>query len=119
MQNQREFTESWLQALTLSADHSHARSIRPWLTTIQTLAASAPNAEQAQEAEKLWEYASGHGLLSLITCSPARSTPWRFEDDECYKFSPVDSSSIEREPFGHTRNWVIEPCNIGPRQTTA
>ncbi|MFM2217165.1 MAG: hypothetical protein RL240_1483 [Planctomycetota bacterium] len=93
MQNQREFTESWLQALTLSADHSHARSIRPWLTTIQTLAASAPNAEQAQEAEKLWEYASGHGLLSLITCLPARSTPWRFEDDECYKFSPVDSSS--------------------------
>lgn len=88
MTNQREFTESWLQALTLCVNHEKARSIRPWLTTIQVLSASESLPAQQEEADKLWLYAQSHHLGNLLDLIPAKSNPWRFEDDEDFVFTP-------------------------------
>jgi hypothetical protein len=88
MTNQREFTESWLQALTLCVNHEKARTIRPWMTTIQVLTASESLPEQCDEAIKLWDYAQSHGLIGLLGLIPANCSPWRFEDDEEFVFVP-------------------------------
>ena len=88
MTNQREFTESWLQALTLCINHEKARSIRPWLTTIQVLTASETLPEQKDEAIKLWKYSQETNLEGFLELIPAKSSPWHFEDDEEFVFTP-------------------------------
>jgi hypothetical protein len=107
MSNQREFTESWLQALTLSANHEKARAIRPWLTTIQVLCASETLPEQKDEALKLWNYAHQNDLEGLLELIPANSTPWHFEDDEEFVFTPVPdpgSNSLEIQQ----NHWLVQ-----------
>jgi len=119
MQNQREFTESWLQALTLSADHTHARSIRPWLTTVQTLAASEPSQEQAAEAQKLWDYANANGLTTLLECLPVRSIGWQFEDDECYKYSVQGQGESQSEEADARKSRWLRDLGITPIEVSA
>lgn len=102
MTNQREFTESWLQALTLSANHEKARSIRPWMTTIQVLSASESLPEQHDEAVKLWNYAQANHLTGFLELIPAKSSPWHFEDDEDFVFNP------KLEEFGQSSQDALQ-----------
>jgi hypothetical protein len=105
MSNQREFTESWLQALTLSANHEKARAIRPWLTTIQVLTASESLPEQKDEAIKLWNYAHEHNLAGMLELIPARSSPWHFEDDEDFVFTR-EPLAVSASPEDQKNVWL-------------
>lgn len=115
MTNQREFTESWLQALTLCINHEKARTIRPWLTTIQVLTASETLPEQKDEAIKLWNYAGEFKLDSFLELIPAKSSPWRFEDDEDFVFTP-DLPKLEASKSDPLERWLvtlgIQNCSI-------
>lgn len=106
MTNKREFTESWLQALTLSASHVQARSIRPWLSTIQLVGASESLPEQQAEATKLWDYAHANGLVPLLNFLPVRSSPWRFEDNELFVFLP--NSERAAADGGDRQAWIAD-----------
>ena len=112
MSNQREFTESWLQALTLCVNHEKARAIRPWISTIQVLSASEVLPEQKDEAIKLWSYAKEHQLQGLLELIPAHSSPWRFEDDENFVFTPAPIQSSD--PLYPSQSQWLELLGIVP-----
>lgn len=82
----REFTESWLQALTLSASNEAARRIRPWMTALGALSASEPLPDQLAAAKQLWQFAHSRGLVSLLSEIPLRQSEWRFEENELFSF---------------------------------
>jgi hypothetical protein len=82
----KEFTENWLQALMLAADNAAARRIRPWMTDIAAISAAALTEGQVESAERLWNYAQGHGLIPFLQLAPLQQTRFQFEDDECFRF---------------------------------
>jgi hypothetical protein len=86
MSTTREFTESWLQALTLSANIDAARRIRPWMTILTALGSSEVLPDQRAGAEQTWRYAYENGLLGLLSILPFRQSEWRFEEDEVFAF---------------------------------
>jgi hypothetical protein len=107
MTNQREFTESWLQALTLCINHEKARTIRPWITTIQVLTASETLPEQKDEAIKLWNYAQENKLGALLELIPAKAQPWHFEDDEEFVFTP-DRNELSAQINDPIKLWLVD-----------
>ena len=109
MTNQREFTESWLQSLTLCINHEKARTIRPWITTIQVLTSSQTLPEQTDEAIKLWNYAQENKLGGLLELIPANALPWHFEDDEEFVFTP-NLEQLTQQVDDPKRRWLI---NLG------
>jgi hypothetical protein len=112
MSSTREFTESWLQALTLSATNEAARGIRPWMTAIASLGASEALPDQLDAAKKLWEFGSNHGLLGLLSCTPFRQPEWRFEEDESFVFQhpPGAETLVDEDAF--MRSLAIQPIDV-------
>jgi hypothetical protein len=113
MQNTKEFTESWLQALSLSAGHETARKIRPWITDIGWICASELVPEQSDAALRVWDYCQANGLLDLLTTTPFWSLTWRFDEDEFFEFDRSAGEPKRPMDFDTWRTGLgIEPTAV-------
>ena len=78
----KEFTEKWLQALSLSAAHPAAQRIKPLMNDIDCICMQRNEQEQLDAASRLWDYAGTVELRPLLSATPFQFGEWRFEDDE-------------------------------------
>ncbi|MDZ4848080.1 MAG: hypothetical protein SGI77_02205 [Pirellulaceae bacterium] len=100
--NGKEFTEKWLQALSISASHPAAQRIKPLLNDIDCLRIQRTEQEHLDAAKRLWEYASPVGLQSILSISPHRAGAWRFDGDEAFVFEQSESNAAsEFESWVH------------------
>lgn len=94
----KEFTESWIQALTLSVESQAARRIRPWMTDIDAISAVKLNEGHLDAAKRVWDFCQLNGLAPLLQFIPANRTGWKFDEDECFVFEPIyteDAKTLE------------------------
>ena len=104
----KEFTENWLQALSLSAAFPEARRIKPLMNDIDSICMERSEPEQLDAANRLWEYAGTVGMRPLLTITPYQQNKWRFDDEEAFVF--------ERSESKHTESldkWIL---SLGLRQ---
>ncbi len=78
----KEFTEKWLQALSLSAALPAAQRIKPLMNDIDSICMQRSEKEQLDAANRLWDFAGNVRLRPLLTATPYQFGEWRFEDDE-------------------------------------
>ena len=89
----KQFTEKWLQALSLSANNPAAQRIKPLLNDIDCLCMQRSEDEQLSAASRLWAYAEKAGLRPLLEAAPYQIGEWRFHDEEAFVFERSDTSS--------------------------
>ncbi len=91
----KEFTEKWLQALTLSVSIPAALRVKPLMNDIDCVSTRSDQAEQEASSRRLWDYAQAQGLGPMLYEAPYRSSPWRFEDEESFVFEREQASASD------------------------
>ena len=97
----KEFTEKWLQALSLSASLPAAQRIKPLLNDIDCVCMQRTEQEHLEAATRLWDYAGTVGLQSLLEAAPYKQGEWRFSDEEAFVFERSESKAAT--PF---EDWI-------------
>jgi hypothetical protein len=100
------FTESWLQALTLSTSAPAARTVKPLLSDIDLLCQSRNVEERPAAAERVWDMAAQFDLIPLLSLVPTSRPVWHFYDEELFVFhnrSSLDSASQSPDASESTR----------------
>ena len=80
------FTHSWIQALTAVAEHPLARSIKPTLELVNSLALARGVADQTAAASQLWQLAQEHGLSELLGVVPQAQATWVFDSSDIFAY---------------------------------
>jgi len=89
----KEFTEKWLQALSLSANIPAAQRIKPLLNDIDCVCMQRTEQEHLEAATRLWEYAGTVGLRSLLEAAPYKQGEWRFAEEESFVFERSETKA--------------------------
>lgn len=93
------FTQSWIQALTLSADNPVARRIKPRLDLIDRVSMTRAGTERVEAAQELWDFAVEFGLTGVLAIVPLREAHWAFADEDRFLFQL--SKPLELESLSH------------------
>ena len=91
----KEFTEKWLQALTLSAALPAAQRIKPLISDIDSLSNYQPNEDRLTMAKHLWGYGVQEGLQPILEIAPYQHKEWRFDDEERFRFESLQPEGTE------------------------
>ncbi len=89
----KEFTEKWLQALTLAAKHLEAQRVKPFLTDIDAISTHLELEDRVAAGKRVWEYCQQNSLASWLTMTPCQQSPWTFEDEDRFTFEPASRST--------------------------
>jgi hypothetical protein len=99
----KEFTEKWLQALSMSASQPAAQRIKPLFNDIDSICMQRDEPEQVEAAGRLWEFAGTVALRPLLSVTPFQFGEWRFEDDEEEAFV---FEQPESDQTGSLDHWI-------------
>src|SRR5690606_15599849 len=80
------FTQSWIQALTLAADHPLARTIKPKLELVDHLSKSLPDVDRREAAKAMWSFAQAEHLTDLLWILPINQPSWVFDRDDIFMY---------------------------------
>ncbi len=83
----KSFTQQWLQSLTLAAKEPIAQQIKPLLETVNELTRQHGEGNRLDSAQRLWDFCSREGLLSLLELMPIEQPNWVFDRDDNFAYT--------------------------------
>jgi hypothetical protein len=110
--DQKAFTQTWLQSLTLVARNPVAQGIKPLLDTINDLCRIHSDSDRMTSAQKLWDFASREGLQGLLSIVPVQQPDWTFDRESPFVFQRTTRDAID-DFAAWTRCLGIQPNEVG------
>lgn len=116
----KEFTEKWIQALTLAATIPAAQQIKPLFSDLDSLCSQNQSEDRAAAAKRIWDFASPNGLTDLLQITPAKEVQWRFPEEDSFRF---ESEPAEQEGSLTYEQWltslgIATSTDAGSQQAT-
>ncbi len=100
----KPFTESWLQALTLSIQFPVVRQLKPLFDDINNLSRIEVEGDRLEGAQRVWNLAHENGIQATLSWLPTRRVPWNFDADGPLAFEQVAISELQE--FSDWTGWL-------------
>lgn len=91
---EKQFTQSWIQALMPSADLAATRTIKPKLELIDRISLNRETSGREEAAQELWDFGQENALEHVLSILPVQSEQWEFPDEERFIFRRNASEAI-------------------------
>jgi hypothetical protein len=91
----KQFSENWLQALTLSISSPSARLVKPLMSDIDQISQSRDVQEQLAAADRVWSFSQENKIAPLLVLIPSQQTDWTFSDEEVFTYQNESKANLE------------------------
>jgi hypothetical protein len=93
------FTQSWIQALTLAADHPLARTIKPKLELVDRLSKNLTDVDRQEAAQAMWDFAQSENLTDMLWLLPINQPTWVFDRDDIFMYERREADELGQRTY--------------------